>query len=69
MMASVAVPEPTSMPQFASTTEFGLPYRMPVYLGIRYMNQFIITAIRTLGGSRGESYVVEKRKDNLGKLV
>jgi hypothetical protein len=71
-MASVAMPEPINAPQFttsSSPARYGLPYRIPVLFGIRYMNQFIIQTIRTLGGSRGETFILEKKKDNLGKLV
>ncbi|EPB86690.1 hypothetical protein HMPREF1544_06476 [Mucor circinelloides 1006PhL] len=69
MMASVASPEPLSTHVAHSTEPFALPFRVPVFFAIRLMNQAIIEAIRTLGGSRGATFVVEKKKDNLGKLV
>ena len=71
MMASVATPEPASTQQgdIPFTQEFGLPFRVPVFFGVRLMNGFIIQTICTLGGSRAETFVTEKRKDNLGKLV
>lgn len=69
MMASVASPEPLSTHVANSTEPFALPFRAPVFFVIRLMNQAIIQAIRTLGGSKGETFVVENKKDNLGKLV
>lgn len=68
MMASVATPEPTSDILYSSL-EFALPFQIPVFFGVRFMNKCIIQAIRTLGGSRGETFVTDKNKDNLGKLV
>lgn len=72
MMASVASPEPVSTSArdiSASQSDVGLPFRIPVFFGVRLMNDFIIQTIRTLGGSRGETFVTEQKKDNLGKLV
>ncbi|KAI7874280.1 etoposide-induced protein 2.4-domain-containing protein [Mucor mucedo] len=68
MMASVAAPEPTAEVPYSSL-EFALPFQIPVFLGVRFMNKCIIQVIRTVGGSRGETLVVDKHKDNLGKLV
>lgn len=68
MMASVATPEPTAEVPYSSL-EIALPFQLPVFLGVRLMNKCIIQVIRTLGGSRGETLVVDKHKDNLGKLV
>lgn len=68
-MASIASPEPLSTHIANSTEPFALPFRVPVFFAVRLMNQVIIQAIRTLGGSKGETFVVEKKKDNLGKLV
>lgn len=67
-MASVASPEPLSTNVANSTELFALPFQAPVFFVIRLMNQAIIQAIRTLGGPKGETFVVEK-KDSLGKLV
>jgi hypothetical protein len=70
MMAAVASPEPTSSVTSNDTNNrFALPYRIPVFFGIRHMNQAIIQLIRLVGGSKGETFIIEKKKDNLGKLV
>ncbi|KAF1802952.1 etoposide-induced protein 2.4-domain-containing protein [Mucor lusitanicus] len=69
MMASIASPEPLSTHVAHSAEPLALPFRVPVFFAIRLMNQAIIQAIRTLGGSKGATFVVEKKKDNLGKLV
>ncbi len=60
MMASVASPEPsstTSRDILLSNSDVGLPYRIPVFFGVRLMNEFIIQTIRTVGGSRGKTFV------------
>ncbi|CEP07224.1 hypothetical protein [Parasitella parasitica] len=70
MMASVASPEPLTTHSMANSVgPFVLPFRIPVFFAIRLMNQAIIQAIRTLGGSKAEAFGVEKKKHNLGKLV
>lgn len=63
MMAAVATPEPSSK----HDSNQQLPNRLPVFFGVRQMNQGIIQIIRLVGGSRGESFTTEK--ENLGKLV
>lgn len=68
MMASVATPEPSSDISHSSQ-EFALPFQIPVFFGVRFMNKCIVQTICTLGGSKGEIFVVDKNKDNLGKLV
>ncbi|CAO3629406.1 unnamed protein product [Mucor hiemalis] len=70
MMASVATPEPRStLPRDIPFSDSGLPFRIPVFFGVRLVNECIVKTIRTVGGSRGASFVTEKKKDNLGKLV
>lgn len=70
MMASVSTPEPRStLPKDIPFSNSGLPYRIPVFFGVRLLNECIVKAIRIIGGSRGASFVAEKKKDNLGKLV
>lgn len=70
MMASVSTPEPRStLPKDIPFSDSGLPYRIPVFFGVRFLNDCIVKAIRTVGGSSGASSVAEKKKDNLGKLV
>ncbi|KAI8380095.1 etoposide-induced protein 2.4-domain-containing protein [Blakeslea trispora] len=66
MMASSATP----LAPFVKENSFKfLPYRMHVFAGIRWMNTAILQTIRTFAGSRGAHWMVEKKKDNLGKLV
>lgn len=60
MMASVSTPEPSN----TRSSD-----RIPVFFGIRFMNQGIIQLIRIVGGSKGENFILEKKKDTLGKLV
>ncbi|KAI8330391.1 etoposide-induced protein 2.4-domain-containing protein, partial [Choanephora cucurbitarum] len=66
MMASSATP----LAPFVRENSFVfLPYRMPVFACIRWMNMAILQVIRALLGSRGVHWMTEKKKDNLGKLV
>jgi hypothetical protein len=79
-MASVATPLPEmagSDPSIQTTphnispsnSDFALPFRIPVFYGVRLMNTLIVNGIQALGGSRGVSIVAEKKKDRMGKLV
>ncbi|KAI8890411.1 hypothetical protein K501DRAFT_319746 [Backusella circina FSU 941] len=80
IMASVATPLPEMVgndPSIHTTphnvslsnSDFALPFRIPVFFGVRLMNQLIVNGIRVLGGSRGAFIVSEKKKDRMGKLV
>ncbi|KAI8971902.1 etoposide-induced protein 2.4-domain-containing protein [Mycotypha africana] len=80
MMASVGVPEPASsllkkeIPFVANPS--ALPHKIPVFLGVRLLNQFIIRFIGILFGSRGvgsknryNSFDSDRSKINLNKIV
>lgn len=68
-MASVATPAPTitisasSIPFTEDTSSSKLPLRIPVFSGVRLMNQAIVRTVRFVGGSRGQVLDIGRRKN------
>jgi hypothetical protein len=46
-----------------------LPNRLPVFIGVKKLNELAISLIRTVGGVRGNSLLLDKKKEAFGKLV
>lgn len=68
-MATVANPAPTitisasSIPFTEDNSSSKLPLRIPVFAGVRLMNQAIVRTVRFVGGSRGQVLDIGRRKD------
>ncbi|KAG2183146.1 hypothetical protein INT43_006141 [Umbelopsis isabellina] len=46
-----------------------LPNRLPIYIGVKKLNELVISLIRSVGGVRGNSLLLDKKKEAFGKLV
>jgi hypothetical protein len=76
-MATTAVVQPTvnvrshSIPSGSSAglKDIELPNRLPIFLGVKKLNELVISLIRTFGGVRGDSLLLDKKKEAFGKLV
>lgn len=76
-MATTAVVQPPlsarphSIPSGSSIglKDFELPDRLPIFTGVRKLNDLLISLIRKFGGVRGDSLLLDKKKEAFGKLV
>lgn len=77
IMATTAVVQPSlsarphSIPSGSSIglKDFELPDRLPIFTGVRKLNDLFISLIRKFGGVRGDSLLLDKKKEAFGKLV
>jgi hypothetical protein len=46
-----------------------LPNRLPIFVGVKKLNELAIALIRSVGGVRGDSLLLDKKKEAFGKLV
>lgn len=46
-----------------------LPNKIPIFIGVKKLNELVISLIRTVGGVRGNSLLLDKKKEAFGKLV
>ena len=67
-MATMATPKPTTpygQPLTSGKTvqpELMLPNKIPLFFGVRKMNDLVITLVKMMGGVHAESIVSEKHK-------
>lgn len=67
-MAMMATPKPSTpygqpLPSGnASSYDVALPNRIPIFLGVRKLNDLVILLVRLLGGVHADAIVSEKTK-------
>ncbi|KAH8555317.1 etoposide-induced protein 2.4-domain-containing protein, partial [Umbelopsis sp. PMI_123] len=77
IMATTAVVQPPLSPRThgipsGNTTgwkDIELPDRLPIFTGVKKLNEILISFIRKFGGVRGDSLLLDKKKEAFGKLV
>ncbi|KAI8580552.1 hypothetical protein K450DRAFT_236161 [Umbelopsis ramanniana AG] len=77
IMATTAVVQPPlsarphSIPSGSSVglKDLELPDRLPIFTGVKKLNELLISLIRNFGGVRGDSLLLDRKKEAFGKLV